>query len=123
VCENGALRRITGPKIGRVTIGWEKLRNEELHNLYSSANIIIMKSMWTRFAARESQIEEEDDEEEEEKRSRCRGREAVKEVEAEKRRRRRREKSRGGGEERREECMQNFGGETGRKQSTRKTKT
>jgi hypothetical protein len=34
-----------------VTEGWRKLRNEELHNLYSSPSIIrMMKSMRTRWA-------------------------------------------------------------------------
>jgi hypothetical protein len=36
------LRRIFGPKRDdEVTGGWRKLNNEELHNLYSSASIII----------------------------------------------------------------------------------
>jgi hypothetical protein len=39
------LRRIFGPKRDEVTGGWRKLRNEELHNLYSSPSIIrMMKS-------------------------------------------------------------------------------
>jgi hypothetical protein len=34
-----------------VTGGWTKLHNEELHNLYSSPNIIrIIKSRWMRWA-------------------------------------------------------------------------
>jgi hypothetical protein len=37
-----ALRRIFGPKRVEVTRGWRKLHNEELHNLYSSPNIIRM---------------------------------------------------------------------------------
>jgi hypothetical protein len=36
------LRRIFGPKRDEVTGDWRKLRNEELHNLYSSPNIIRM---------------------------------------------------------------------------------
>jgi hypothetical protein len=45
VFENRVLRRIFGPKKERVAGGWIKLYNEELHNLYSSPNIIrIMKS-------------------------------------------------------------------------------
>jgi hypothetical protein len=40
--ENRVLRRIFGPKRSEVTGGWRKLHNEELHNLYSSPNIIIM---------------------------------------------------------------------------------
>jgi len=39
VFENG-LRRIFGPKREEVAGGWRKLYNEELHNLYSSPNII-----------------------------------------------------------------------------------
>jgi hypothetical protein len=34
------LRRIFGPKMEEVAGGWRRLHNEELHNLYSSANII-----------------------------------------------------------------------------------
>jgi hypothetical protein len=45
VFENRVLRRIYGPKRDEVTGGWRKLHNEELHNLYSSPNIIrIIKS-------------------------------------------------------------------------------
>ncbi|PNF13874.1 hypothetical protein B7P43_G11475 [Cryptotermes secundus] len=36
------LRRIFGPKRDKVTGGWRKLHNEELHNLYSSPSIIRM---------------------------------------------------------------------------------
>jgi hypothetical protein len=42
VFENEVLRRIFGPKRVDVTWGWRKLHNEELHNLYSSPNIIRM---------------------------------------------------------------------------------
>jgi hypothetical protein len=35
------LRRIFGVKTDEI-IGWRKLHSEELHNLYSSPNIIIM---------------------------------------------------------------------------------
>jgi hypothetical protein len=39
------LRRIFGPKSGEVTGGWRKLHNEDVHNLYSSPNIVrIIKS-------------------------------------------------------------------------------
>jgi hypothetical protein len=41
VFENRVLR-IFGPKRDEVTGGWRKLHNEELHNLYSSPNIIRM---------------------------------------------------------------------------------
>jgi hypothetical protein len=39
---NRVLRRIFRPKGDKVTGGWRKLRNEELHNLYSPASIIRM---------------------------------------------------------------------------------
>jgi hypothetical protein len=42
VFENRVLRRILGPKRDEVTGDWRKLHNEELHNLYSSPNIIRM---------------------------------------------------------------------------------
>jgi hypothetical protein len=38
--EEKVLRRTFGPTGEEVTGGWGKLRNEELHNLQSSANII-----------------------------------------------------------------------------------
>jgi hypothetical protein len=45
VFENRVLRRIFGPKRDEMTGEWRKLHNEELHNLYSSPNIIrIIKS-------------------------------------------------------------------------------
>jgi hypothetical protein len=45
VFEKRVLRRIFGPKRDEVTGGWRKLHNQELHNLYSSPNIIrMMKS-------------------------------------------------------------------------------
>jgi hypothetical protein len=40
VFENWVLRRIFGPKRDDVTGEWRKLHNEELHNLYSSPDII-----------------------------------------------------------------------------------
>jgi hypothetical protein len=40
VIENRVLRRIFGVKRGEVTGGWRKLHNKELHDLYSSPNII-----------------------------------------------------------------------------------
>jgi hypothetical protein len=50
--ENRVLRRISGrPKRDEVTGGWRKPHNEELHNLYSSPNIIRMiKSRRMRWA-------------------------------------------------------------------------
>jgi hypothetical protein len=40
VFENRVLRRIFGPKKDEVTGEWRKLQNEELHNFYSSPDII-----------------------------------------------------------------------------------
>jgi hypothetical protein len=40
--ENKVLRRIFGPKRDEVIGGWRKLHNEELHNLYSSSDVIRM---------------------------------------------------------------------------------
>jgi hypothetical protein len=49
--ENRVLRRIFGPKKGERKGGWRKLYNEDLHNLYSSPNIIRMiKSRMMRWA-------------------------------------------------------------------------
>jgi hypothetical protein len=42
VLENRVLTRIFGPKRDDVTGDWKKLHNEELHNLYSSPNIMRM---------------------------------------------------------------------------------
>jgi hypothetical protein len=51
VFENRVLRSIFGPKRDGVTGGWRKLRNEELHNVYSSPSIIrIIKSRRIRWA-------------------------------------------------------------------------
>jgi hypothetical protein len=56
VFENRVLRRIFGQKRDEVIGGWRKVHNEELHNLYSSPNIIrIIKSKrmrWARHVAR-----------------------------------------------------------------------
>jgi hypothetical protein len=40
VFESRVLRRILGPKGDEVTGEWRKLHSEELHNVFSSANII-----------------------------------------------------------------------------------
>jgi hypothetical protein len=51
VFHNRALRRIFGTKRDRVTGGWRKLHNEELHNVYSSPSIIrIIKCRRMRWA-------------------------------------------------------------------------
>jgi hypothetical protein len=51
VYENRVLRRIFGPKRDEVRGGWRKLRNEELHNLYSSPSVIrlikLRRMRWT----------------------------------------------------------------------------
>jgi hypothetical protein len=45
------LRRIFGPKRDEMVGGWRKLHNEELHNLYSSPDIIrIIKSRRMKWA-------------------------------------------------------------------------
>jgi hypothetical protein len=44
VSENRVLRRLSQPKRDEVTGGWRKLHDEELHNLYFSANIISISS-------------------------------------------------------------------------------
>jgi hypothetical protein len=59
VFDNRVLKRIFGPKRDEVKGGWRKLHNEELHNLYSSPNIIRMiKSRRVRWAGRIARIEE-----------------------------------------------------------------
>jgi hypothetical protein len=51
VFENRVLRRIFGPKRDEVMRDWRKLHNEELHDFYSSPNIIRMiKSRRMRWA-------------------------------------------------------------------------
>jgi hypothetical protein len=40
VYEKRALKRICGPKTEEVAGGWRRLHSEELHNLYTSPNII-----------------------------------------------------------------------------------
>jgi hypothetical protein len=54
--ENRVLRRIFGPKRDEVVGGWRKSRNEDLHILYSSQNIITIIKLrgkrWARHIAR-----------------------------------------------------------------------
>jgi hypothetical protein len=56
VFENRVLRKIFGPRRDEVAGQWRKLQNEELHNLYSSPNIIRMiksrRMRWTWHVAR-----------------------------------------------------------------------
>jgi hypothetical protein len=40
VFENRVPRRISGPKRDEITGEWRKLHSEEIHNLYSSPDII-----------------------------------------------------------------------------------
>jgi hypothetical protein len=56
VFENRVLRRIFGPKRVEVTGEWRKMHNEELHNLYSSPDIIRQvnsrRMRWAGYVAR-----------------------------------------------------------------------
>jgi hypothetical protein len=59
VFENGVQRRIFGPKRDEVTGEWRKLHNGELHNLYSSPDIIgQIKSRRMRWAGRVARMGE-----------------------------------------------------------------
>jgi hypothetical protein len=54
--ENRVLRRIFGQKRDEVTGDWRKLHNAEVHNLYSSSNVIKMiksrRMSWEGYVAR-----------------------------------------------------------------------
>jgi hypothetical protein len=50
VSENKVLKTKFGPKGEEVTRGWRKLHNEELHNLYTTQNTVVMKSRTVRWA-------------------------------------------------------------------------
>jgi hypothetical protein len=51
VFENRVLRDVLGPTREEITVGWEELHNEKLHNLYCSPNIItVVKSRRMRWS-------------------------------------------------------------------------
>jgi hypothetical protein len=53
------VNRILGPKRDEVKGGWRKLHNEELHNLYYTPNIRVIKSRrvrWVGHVARTGQM-------------------------------------------------------------------
>jgi hypothetical protein len=55
---SSVLRRIFGPKRDEVTGEWRKLHNEELHNLYSSPDIIRqVKSRWAGHGRGEKSVQ------------------------------------------------------------------
>jgi hypothetical protein len=61
VIEPRLLRRIFDQKRDEMTGDWRKLHNEELHNLYSSPNIIIMiKPRRMRWAGHIARMGEEE---------------------------------------------------------------
>jgi hypothetical protein len=59
VFENRVLRRIFGPKRDEVTGEWRKIHTEELHDLYSSPNIVrVIKSRRMRWAGHVARMDE-----------------------------------------------------------------
>jgi hypothetical protein len=59
IFENRVLGRVCGTKKDEITGGKRKLHNEELHNLYSSPNVIrIIKSRRMRWAGHVSRMGE-----------------------------------------------------------------
>jgi hypothetical protein len=57
---NRVLRRLFGPKRNEVTGEWRKLHNEELHDVYSSPNIVqVIKSRRMRWVGHVARMGEE----------------------------------------------------------------
>jgi hypothetical protein len=48
VFDNRVLRRTLGPKRNEMIIGWRKLHNEELHNLYTLPHILVIRVIKSR---------------------------------------------------------------------------
>jgi hypothetical protein len=60
VFKNRVLRRIFGPKRDEVTGQWRRLHNEELTDVYSSANIVrVIKSRRMRWVGHVARVGEE----------------------------------------------------------------
>jgi hypothetical protein len=59
VFENRVLRRIFGPNRDKVTGGWRKLHNGELHGLYSSPSIVrVIKARRMRWVGHVARVGE-----------------------------------------------------------------
>jgi hypothetical protein len=58
VFENKLLKRIFGPERDEVTGDWRKLYNEDLHSLYFSPNIKVIKSRRIRWVGHVARMEE-----------------------------------------------------------------
>jgi hypothetical protein len=59
VCQNRKLGKIFGPKRDKVTGEWRRLPEEELHNLYSSPNIIrVIRARRMRWAGHAASMPE-----------------------------------------------------------------
>jgi hypothetical protein len=73
--ENRMLRRIFGAKRDEATGDWRKLHKEQLHNLYSSPNIIRMiksrRKRWTGHVARMGEEQHKEEEEKKKKKNAC----------------------------------------------------
>jgi hypothetical protein len=52
------LRRMFGPKREKMSEGWRRLHNEELHNLYASSNFGVIKSRRVRWAGHIARMRE-----------------------------------------------------------------